>query len=54
MIRQAVTALMQATALAPRTQWPVHPRLTPGGIDDCLGAGSRTQAGYALRDGGGQ
>jgi len=30
MIRQTVTALTQPAALAPRTQWLVHPRLTPG------------------------
>jgi hypothetical protein len=30
MVRQTVTALTQPAALAPRTQWLVHPRLTPG------------------------
>lgn len=30
MIRQTVTALTQPATLAPRTQWLVHPRLTPG------------------------
>ncbi len=30
MIRQTVTALTQPAALGPRTQWLVHPRLTPG------------------------
>lgn len=30
MIRQTVTALTQPAARAPRTQWLVHPRLTPG------------------------
>lgn len=29
MIRQTVTALTQPAVLAPRTQWLVHPRLTP-------------------------
>ncbi|MGQ0773048.1 MAG: cupin domain-containing protein [Pseudonocardiales bacterium] len=30
MIRQTVAALTQPTTRAPRTQWLVHPRLTPG------------------------
>lgn len=30
MMRQTVAALRQPTTLAPRTQWLVHPRLTPG------------------------